>query len=459
METLYIDSSNIILPLDSEINLISINKLIQDDVANLQKNILTDSKVYDVANQINIINNDMRRSKSINLLYNQCPEIFKNISNIINMLNDNYHICLSVIPNDIDIIHYETGDFFAKHNDFVPIKSKYIEYYSILYCIDAVCKGGETCLYINNTPVKFSETITRNNWLIFRNDIEHEGLPILSGHKTILKANIVKINFSSNELYNPAFSMLIDARNDIISKFKSSKYNILPIFSINEYLFYRKSFEDDHCVVPFQMIVKAKGKSDVGYEQISKYNTFDKDIIWFSIGNNQVLKSVKYINSNYQNDNDIDSIEEHNLNTYVKDIDLQEINEVVRTIYMTIYYFWKVSIESKYEYDDDCGMRNSIDNVDDASTMIGEKIKENIHKIQKSEYKLFKLPKINKLYSTAIADKICKKKYIDKIKKKFTDSSTLAYHVGSSVYCNQHEYIEYKLDINFGFINLSDTNL
>ncbi len=72
---------------------------------------------------------------------------------------------------------------------------------------------------------------------VIQNDIEHESSKIISGYKIIFKVNVIGINF--NNYCSPQFDKLFYARNDIINNFISSSNNILPIYTLSEYLFYR----------------------------------------------------------------------------------------------------------------------------------------------------------------------------------------------------------------------------
>ena len=68
-----------------------------------------------------------------------------------------------MIPNDIDILMYTEGDYFGKHFDFVPIKTPFLTYYSLILCLDADCQGGETKLYFEDKTIRvFNETVRKN---------------------------------------------------------------------------------------------------------------------------------------------------------------------------------------------------------------------------------------------------------------------------------------------------------
>ncbi len=218
----------------------------------LKKIFFTDSKIYHIENKENITDFSQRSSKTYKIHCNESQSIFKSVENLVEYINEKNNTLFTLIPNDIDIIKYNTGDFFNRHSDFVPIKMRYVSYYTLLFCIDANCVGGETSLYLDkDTTIDFSETITPGQWLLFQNEIEHCGKKVLSGHKIILKANIAHINFSYYS-FNNQFDKLVNSKNEIISDFLSKSENILPMNNLSDYISYRNCFKECTNVVPFQ---------------------------------------------------------------------------------------------------------------------------------------------------------------------------------------------------------------
>jgi hypothetical protein len=305
-----------------------------------------ESKIYDIKHKENIIDISHRSSKVHKIYYNQSQGIFKSIEKLIDMINEKKQTLFTLIPNDIDIVKYETGDFFNRHSDFVPIKTKYLSYYTMLFCIDANCIGGETSLFLDGeNRIDFSETVTPNEWLLFRNEIEHCGNQVISGHKIILKANIVHTDLS-NCLFNPQFDKLISAKNEVITDFMSKSGNILPIHSLTDYIFYRNCFKDCENVVPFQFlkcndlsdsfkihfaVTKSKGKNGKESDNFgddldnsdgpdpNSYSINTKDNIkWFNIGNLFPIIYLTYETDN--NDEDKGEDDEKDLSNKIIEI-------------------------------------------------------------------------------------------------------------------------------------------
>lgn len=160
-----------------------------------EKLLFQKSNVYSTELKNNIINDAVRSSVTHKISYKQNKAIFLAIELLIEMINTTHNTIFSVIPNDIDIIKYNEKDFFARHTDFVPIKNKYVTYYTLLFCIGANCTGREKTLYVNNDKLKFSDPITPNDWIIFKNEIDHEGLLVESGYKIVLRANLIHVNY------------------------------------------------------------------------------------------------------------------------------------------------------------------------------------------------------------------------------------------------------------------------
>ena len=248
-------------------------------------------QVYDTKNAENITYADLRKSKTSKINYYDDQSIFKQVEQFVGFVNESYHTAFQMIPDDIDIIMYTEGDYFGKHTDFVPIKTPYMTYYSLILCLDADCQGGQTKLYFPDKTHKiFIETITPNSWLIFKNSIEHESTMVKTGYKIVLKANLVHLTLSPNRGYNDSLVKLVDSRNLTISKFKSKPLNVLSANTLSEYLFYRDCFKSDLDVIPFQFIT---GCGDVGdHISTTDYNgnpikkTELSLVVWFNIGTN-----------------------------------------------------------------------------------------------------------------------------------------------------------------------------
>jgi 2OG-Fe(II) oxygenase superfamily len=89
------------------------------------------------------------------------------------------------------IIHYDSGDFFAKHTDVINVHSNLFKSYSLLINLETCEEGGETVLYINDDFSHISQHSSkiRGAGLLFPKSLWHEGMPIKKGTKVILFMN------------------------------------------------------------------------------------------------------------------------------------------------------------------------------------------------------------------------------------------------------------------------------
>ena len=444
------------------------------------------SDIYHKEQKTNLTEKSIRSSKTSKFNYETSKNMFSCVNKLIEFINNKCNTLFSLVTNDIDIIKYNNNDFFKRHNDFVPFKSKYITYYTLLFCLDANCHGGETAVYINDEQYIFSDTITKNRWILFKNEIDHESLPIKSGQKIVLKANVVHINLCEPE-YNFAFDQLLEIRNEIIRDFKSAKYNILPLYNLSDYIFYRKCFENNNNIIPFQIIFN---NSEICSDQFDIISTNSKEpieqiylknedgdgknnhLIWFNIGNNfPIIRFIPKLTGNANcGDNDKTIVESDTSENSVDSSKLireeihetleqtiyrktnnlylsTKINEIERIFCLMIYYFWYHTLGFSEE--------NRIMDTDpqNIKKLVIKKIKENINKIQSKEYEVFKLKKLNYKLDAEVIKKIFNEKLIKKIFNSFK-AETINYKVGGQYYCNENNYLEYRADLYFGFINL-----
>ena len=84
----------------------------------------------------------------------------------------------------IDIIHYDTGQYFNKHTDFVNMYPHYAQQVTIIIGLQNTEHGG-TRLYMNGTSQMYDESIRYGGLLIFLSTIPHSG-DIVVGEKEIL---------------------------------------------------------------------------------------------------------------------------------------------------------------------------------------------------------------------------------------------------------------------------------
>jgi len=123
-------------------------------------------------------------------------EIFDLCESIVEQINSkNKTLFFKLVKNDVTHIKYKSGCFFKRHEDYLSIRSNFIEEYSLLICIDANCVGGETIIYLNdNFKYTSKASITPGNSLMFRKDLQHEGSILESGIKEIVTLNLIAFN-------------------------------------------------------------------------------------------------------------------------------------------------------------------------------------------------------------------------------------------------------------------------
>jgi hypothetical protein len=140
-----------------------------------------------------------------------------------------------LVRNDVTYIKYDKGGFFKKHADYLSFTSNLVEEYTMILCIDANCKGGETKFHINPYFEYSSKaSITPKNCVIFRKDLVHEGCVIQDGYKNILTVNllafpkkcekIIEITFANEKRkkilkYNDA----VNLGDNLISRYINNK--------------------------------------------------------------------------------------------------------------------------------------------------------------------------------------------------------------------------------------------
>ncbi|XWV26484.1 hypothetical protein QJ857_gp0585 [Tupanvirus soda lake] len=415
------------------------------------------SKLYHKDLKENIIDGSQRSSKTHKIYYDENTKIiFQSVEKLIEHINEKQKTLFSLIPNDIDIIKYENGDFFNKHSDFVPIKNKYITYYTLLFCLDANCVGGQTSIYLDDSnSIDFDETIIPNDWLLFMNEIEHAGKTVESGHKIILKANVVHINLS-NVLFNHEFDKLVTAKNDIIEKFVLKSGNILPVYNLADYIFYRNCFKDDSTVVPLQFI-EVNTVNVYPNIEIQNVNGFvnknnntvqaSSKIIWFNIGDCCPIISFEMEDE----DNDDEKSNQNRVNECFKSvIKNKNLNEIERSISIMICLFWVSALY--FNENEDSPFSEIPTNKEDIEELICEKIEENLGKIQKQELDAFSLDKLPNIDLDNITSTFTNE-YINKIINSFI-SETIHYHTGGAYYCNENDYAEVETKIYFGFVKI-----
>lgn len=150
------------------------------------------SKVYDTKNEENIVNISARSSKRIR--YTQ-PELFEWVNdNIVDKLDTMVEESnFTLLHNDLEVIMYQPGDFFSKHQDFEVVQSDEYRNWTFLICLNACQEGGETVIHNGETKYTIQTTSKHPGGLLtFPKEAFHEGLPVVEGTKMILMGNLLQ---------------------------------------------------------------------------------------------------------------------------------------------------------------------------------------------------------------------------------------------------------------------------
>lgn len=220
------------------------NLISQEEIGNLinllelEKGDFIKSQVYNVSEEKNEYNDDIRLSKKISINDPKIFDIFETL--IISKINNSEDTNFILSRDEIDIIKYDKGDYFKKHQDFVKFNSNIIKSYAFILCLKGNNHEGFTKLFLSdNEIVDMYQTCTPGSALLFRNEIFHEGTKLDESIKIILKLNILGIKKKIN----------ITNYNDLLKiKFKEEdSYYVIPLASLEKipksYLYAQYHFE------------------------------------------------------------------------------------------------------------------------------------------------------------------------------------------------------------------------
>jgi hypothetical protein len=125
------------------------------------------------------------------------PKLFEMVESIVSSINDrdaSYKYTLR--RNNITRIKYEEGGFFKRHRDYLSTTSNLIEEYTLILCVTPENTVNETSVDGGNTVIytfggsKIFDTTTPGCGVLFRKDLEHEGLELKRGEKHIITAKL-----------------------------------------------------------------------------------------------------------------------------------------------------------------------------------------------------------------------------------------------------------------------------
>ena len=150
------------------------------------------SKIYKVPDKANEIDLNTRKSLKSKVndrtLFQFCNETF--ISKLNQHQTDG--TTFKLVQDELELIKYTPGGYFKKHQDFVHFHSNQIKCYTLIFCLEGNCEGGETSIFLSDTEeIKCEQTKRPNGLLVMRNELWHAGNEVIEGEKIILKLNLL----------------------------------------------------------------------------------------------------------------------------------------------------------------------------------------------------------------------------------------------------------------------------
>lgn len=153
------------------------------------------SQVYKVATEELILDetarmSSIRRTKDP-VLFALCDKL------LLDMTAGDQDSLFVIHRTDASHIQYLPGGKFEKHRDYLSVTSNMIEEWTLLISVNKVgdaVRGGETKIDINALNSVISKaSVTPGSALLFRKDLEHEGMLVTAGSKAILSLDVWKV--------------------------------------------------------------------------------------------------------------------------------------------------------------------------------------------------------------------------------------------------------------------------
>ena len=203
---------------------------------------LNDAQIYVNETKKNTLDPDIRHCKEMMLSDELHPWLDKKITNKLNKGIEHLGVRFEIHNAVSRIIRYEEGGrrkeeggMFKRHQDVIDVASNLFRNYSLLINLEPCEKGGETVLYSENNndnddivmeSAHISEHTSRirGGGLIFPKHLDHEGMPIIKGAKTILFVNYLCYKLEQDYLIvctqpdNERFILPAKILNDIKEK-------------------------------------------------------------------------------------------------------------------------------------------------------------------------------------------------------------------------------------------------
>jgi hypothetical protein len=173
-----------------------LKKLIKKlDVENKQEK---DSQIFNRTTREHLMDSEIRSSKKVEY---KDKKLFKFVDkHIIPVLNNNeLDFNFMLIHDDLQVVKYNKGGHFNKHQDFVNFTSNEFQNYSFVLCVKSCSEGGETILHFDDKPFKFETGKNLGSLLLFQKDTIHEGSKVMEGEKQVLIGNLICFPKSKKE--------------------------------------------------------------------------------------------------------------------------------------------------------------------------------------------------------------------------------------------------------------------
>jgi hypothetical protein len=244
------------------------------------------SLLYSAATKEKLLDENERKSFFKIIKNKQLFDCFQNILDKINENDDIYNFY--IYRNDITFIKYGTGGFFKSHTDYLSVTSNFLEEYTLILCLDANCKGGETKFEISPFfDYKSKSTTTKQEALLFRKDLCHEGCLIEEGYKYILTANVIGVQKNCGKIIVITFNKEENKNKKCILKY-SDIHNIGKNLILNNIKLCNKDklktnvieyIDEISTYEEFQIIEKIYKKYCISYEDYLQNKNLIKQYI------------------------------------------------------------------------------------------------------------------------------------------------------------------------------------
>ncbi|AYV83636.1 MAG: prolyl 4-hydroxylase alpha subunit [Hyperionvirus sp.] len=185
------------------------------------------ARIFDHRIAQNVVDKSIRNANRITY---RDPQLFNFLNQIVvKRINDTEEDCYYLlINNNVDVIKYNVGDFFKKHQDFIYYDSNAFKDYTFILSLEKCAIGGETLLYSDDDKYD-SVKLAKGDVLLFKKHVIHEGKEIIDGQKIILSGNLI------------CFPKYPDEESDFVIVNVSDKTFIIPVNTLKntDSLYYR----------------------------------------------------------------------------------------------------------------------------------------------------------------------------------------------------------------------------